>query len=125
MTHRRYFCARSACALRSFVLLTLSLAAFAQTPVVQAVFNSTDNSMNLCPGTLATIMPIPGLCRVKITWMLDRRRISHSRDRETRHNHKASKKASSESVGRKRSGTAPDGAACASAFSLSCMSAWR
>jgi len=76
-----------------------------------------------CP--LDDVMPTPGLCRAETLWMLRSGRISDARDRKTRHNHRPSKKARSESVGRKRTGTAPDGAACASAFSLSCMSAWR
>src|SRR5580658_3883736 len=76
-------------------------------------------------GSFGGIMPTPGLCRAEILWMLRSGRISDPRDCETRHNHRPSKKARSESVGRKRSGTAPDGAACASAFSLSCISAWR
>ncbi len=50
--------------------------------------------------------------------MLQSGRISDARDCKTRHNHRPSKKARSESVGRKRSGTAPDGAACASAFGM-------
>ena len=74
---------------------------------------------------LGGVMPLPGLCRVWILGMLRFGRISDLREYETRHNHRPSKKASSESVGWKRSGVAPDGAACPSAFSLSCISAWR
>jgi hypothetical protein len=74
-------------------------------------------------GALGGIMPPPGLCRAGSLRMHRFRRISGSGVSVTRHNHRLSRKASSESVGRKRAGTALDGVACASAFSLSRMSA--
>jgi len=82
-----------------------------------------DNNLWNAASGIPEIMPISGLCRVEISRMLRFGRISDSGDSETRHNHRRSRKASNESVGRKRSGGAPDGAACASAFSLSCISA--
>ena len=83
-----------------------------------------NNAANAARG-ICGIMPIPGLCRTRICEWSRFGRISDSCDCETRHNHSPSKNVSSESIGWKRSGTAPDGAACASAFSLSCISAWR
>ena len=83
-----------------------------------------NNAANAARG-ISQVMPIPGLCRARICQWSRFGRISDSCDCETRHNHRPSRKVSRESVGWKRSGTAPDGAACASALSLSCISAWR
>ncbi len=71
----------------------------------------------------ADVMPTPGLCRAGITWMARLRGRSYFRASVTRHNHNASRKASSESSGRNRSGGALVDVACASAFSLSSISA--
>ena len=76
-------------------------------------------------GTLTKVMPTPGLCRAALVQAVQTRRISDFVDCVTRHNYKCSRKASSESVGRKRGATALDGVMCDKAFSLSCMSAWR
>jgi len=81
-----------------------------------------NNGANAASG-ICGVMPTPGLCRAGIVQTLRFRRISDSGGSATRHNHRLSRKASSESGGRKRSGTALDGVACASAFSLSRMSA--
>ena len=81
-----------------------------------------NNAANAASG-ICRVMPTPGLCRAGIVQTPRGRRISDSGVFVARHNHRLSRKASSESVGRKRSGTALDGVACASAFSLSRMSA--
>jgi hypothetical protein len=76
---------------------------------------------------LGAVMPTPGLCRVGIVQTFRFRRISDSDDSETRHNDRLSRKASSEFGGRKRSGTALDGVACARALGSSVESVgnWR
>src|SRR5579864_1795182 len=75
------------------------------------------------PQPFNEVMPTPGLCRARVGRVLRLRRISASRYSRSRHNQRLSKNASRESGGWKRSGTAFDAAACASAFSLSCISA--
>ena len=81
-----------------------------------------NNGRNAASG-ISDVMPRPRLCRAGSVQALRCRRISDSGVSVTRHNQRLSRKARSESVGRKRSGTALDGVACARAFSLSRMSA--
>jgi len=81
-----------------------------------------NNIVNAASG-IYDVMPTPGLCRAWFGRVLSLRGISDSRNSQSRHNHRLSKNASSGSGGRNRSGTAFEAVACASAFSLSCMSA--
>jgi hypothetical protein len=82
-----------------------------------------DNNIVNAAGGICGVMPTPGLCRARVGRVLRLRRISASQYSRSRHNQRLSKNASRESGGRKRSGTAFDAVACASAFSLSCISA--
>jgi hypothetical protein len=71
------------------------------------------------------VMPTARLCRVGVAEQRLARRISGFRGVVCRNNHRLSRKASKGSGGRNRSGVSPDGVACASARSFSCMSACR
>jgi len=71
------------------------------------------------------VMPRPGLCRATVMSIAHSRRISNSRGCAYRHNHRPSRNASKESVGRNRGGTRLLGVACASARSFNCISACR
>ena len=83
-----------------------------------------NNIVNAARG-IDDVMPTSGLCRVGVAEQQSARRISDFRGSFCRHNHRLSRKASKGSGGRKRSGARPDEVACASARSLSCMSACR
>jgi len=84
-----------------------------------------DNNICTAARGSADVMPLPGLCRVGVAEQRLLRRISDFRGEVCRHNHRLSRKASKGSGGRNRSGVSPDGVACASARSFSCMSACR
>jgi transposase len=84
-----------------------------------------DNNVCTAARGSADIMPTAGLCRVGVAEHRQSRGISDFRGSVYRHNHRLSRKASKGSGGRKRSGVRPDEVACASARSLSCMSACR
>jgi hypothetical protein len=72
-------------------------------------------------GAFRPRMPTSGLCRYGEPGS----RSSDFRARDSRHNQRPSRKASKRSGGRYRSGTRPDGLACASACSFSCISACK
>jgi hypothetical protein len=84
-----------------------------------------DNNIVTAARGSAKIMPTARLCRVGVSEQCLARRISGFRGVVCRHNHRLSRKASKGSGGRNRSGVSPDGVACASARSFSCMSACR
>jgi hypothetical protein len=84
-----------------------------------------DNNIVTAARGSAKIMPTARLCRVGVAEQCLARRISGFRGVVCRHNHRLSRKASKGSGGRNRSGVSPDGVACASARSFSCMSACR
>jgi hypothetical protein len=84
-----------------------------------------DNNVCTAARGSAKVMPTAGLCRVGVAEHRQSRGISDFRGSVYRHNHRLSRKASKGSGGRKRSGVRPDEVACASARSLSCMSACR
>jgi transposase len=84
-----------------------------------------DNNIVYAASGIGGVMPRSGLCRVGAEAGRRYRWISDSSGEARRHNQRLSRNASKGSAGRKRSGTTPDGVACARARSLSCMSACR
>jgi len=84
-----------------------------------------DNNLATAASGSDDVMPRAGLCRAGTNGVLSFRTISNFRRFPSRHNHRLSRKASSASGARKRSGATLHGLACASAFSFSCMSACR
>ena len=84
-----------------------------------------DNNLCTAASGSAKIMPRAELCRIEGETPLIFGRISDVSCSTFRHNHRPSKKESSGSVGRKRSGARPDEVVWARARSFSCMSACK